>query len=268
MAWAVGLAAGAGAAGRGCAIAADGNASVAAIASNQGTRFKVIRLQPQPGASDQSQYSELTTEIGNVKAEFNPASRAGCGNRGDLRRSPAAVNHIANPGGTIGRLTFTACVGMITITLRHWGDVMRDKSNRLVSFAIVTSTVLMLAPSAWAQVMPLPIGPPLARTDGPSYGPAYPPPQLVRHKPQSNLRTAKAVATSKTSNVSVPATKPKTELKREPERRPTDLRRDRTDNRTTSRQTTPQAVHATSRTPDRGPHRQTQAPKRQAQYSR
>jgi hypothetical protein len=134
------------------------------------------------------------------------------------------------------------------------------RSNRRIPFALITA-IALLATSASAQVMPLPIGPPLARTDGPSYGPAYPPPQLVRLEPQSRVTTAN----TKARNMNPPATKAKTELKREPERRPNDLRRDRSDSRTTGR---PPSNRTTSLPPDRGPYHATQAPRRHAQYSR
>ena len=159
---------------------------------------------------------------------------------------------------------------MITIPVRHWGNVMRDKrSNRRIPFAILTCTAVLLATSAWAQVMPLPIGPPMARTDSPSYGPAYPPPRLARAEPQSVPPSGKAKATPKGS---VPAVKSKSELRRELERRPTDLRRDRADNRVVNRPTPSQRsatmpVH-TSRPSERDLHRPTQAPRRQAQQSR
>ena len=130
-------------------------------------------------------------------------------------------------------------------------------SIRRISFAVLISCASLVATSAGAQVMPLPLGPPLARTDGPNYGPAYPPPRLARHEPPATpaatapvsapeapiASTPAPAATAPVSapeapKVSTPATKPSNEIRREtkpkPERRHVELRRDRVEHRAIS----------------------------------
>jgi len=111
-------------------------------------------------------------------------------------------------------------------------------SIRRISFAVLISCASLVATSAGAQVMPLPLGPPLARTDGPNYGPAYPPPRLARHEPPATPAATAPVSAPEAPIASTPATKPNNEIKREtkpkPERRHVELRRDRVDHRAIS----------------------------------
>jgi hypothetical protein len=57
--------------------------------------------------------------------------------------------------------------------------------------AYSAGAAVLLSTAAAAQVMPSPIGPPLARIGGPSYGPAYPPRRVATpDAPKHDVATA------------------------------------------------------------------------------
>ncbi len=75
---------------------------------------------------------------------------------------------------------------------------MRTRIDCRIPITISTIAAVMLATAALGQVMPLPVGPPLARTDGPSYGPPYPPPQSVALAKTQPVPTVQAIAKTET----------------------------------------------------------------------
>src|SRR5262245_47108824 len=81
--------------------------------------------------------------------------------------------------------------------------------NERIPLVVLVTAITLVTTVASAQMMPLPVGPPIARTDGPSYGPAYPP------------KLAKAEPAPETASTQAPLVKPAVERQRiEPPRHP------------------------------------------------